>query len=63
MRDMPPVWKRSTYCSTCACVEVAKTATAVLLRDSKNPDQAPLAFTLAEWDGFQDRVLETVRSR
>ncbi|GAA4938975.1 DUF397 domain-containing protein [Actinoplanes utahensis] len=63
MRDTTTGWQRSTFCSTGACVEVAVDGAAVALRDSKNPEQAPLVFTLSEWDGFQELVLQVGRSR
>lgn len=51
-------WHRSSYCSNGTCVEVATTSTGtVLLRDGKNPDQPPLAFTRDQWAQF----LQTVR--
>lgn len=45
---------RSTYCSDGACVEAGQDCDDVLIRDSKNPDQAPLRFTHAEWQAFVD---------
>jgi hypothetical protein len=58
-------WKRSTYCSTGACVEVAFRKSSysggngcvevghddgrVLVRDSKNPDAEPVSFQRSEW--------------
>jgi len=50
--DMTPQWQKSSYCGTNACVEVAQTSDAVLVRDSKNPQAAPLAFTADEWSAF-----------
>ena len=47
-----PQWQKSSYCGTNACVEVAQTSDAVLIRDSKNPQVAPLAFTADEWVAF-----------
>ena len=47
-----PQWQKSSYCGTAACVEVAQTSDAVLVRDSKNPQIAPLAFTADEWVAF-----------
>ncbi|MFI5915681.1 DUF397 domain-containing protein [Dactylosporangium sp. NPDC051541] len=35
-----------------ACVEVATLANLVLVRDSKSPDEAVLAFTGSEWRDF-----------
>jgi Domain of unknown function (DUF397) len=34
------------------CVEVARTGTSCLIRDSKNPDGARLAVTPQEWAAF-----------
>lgn len=60
-------WRRSSFCSNGTCVEVAwrtaslNTGTCVevgrdgdqfLVRDSKHPEQQPLAFNRAEWDAF-----------
>jgi len=45
-------WRRSSYCGSNACVEVAKVAERFLIRDSKNPDSAPLEFSAEEWRAF-----------
>ncbi|MDI6100563.1 DUF397 domain-containing protein [Actinoplanes sp. NEAU-A12] len=45
-------WRRSRRCSTGACVEVARTTDRFLVRDSKNLDTAPLAFTRQQWTAF-----------
>jgi predicted secreted Zn-dependent protease len=45
-------WRRSRQCSAGSCVEVAATGEAILVRDSKNLDVPPLAFTRAEWEAF-----------
>jgi hypothetical protein len=50
--NMTPQWQKSSYCGTNACVEVAQTADAILVRDSKNPHLAPLTFTQDEWSAF-----------
>jgi uncharacterized protein DUF397 len=50
--DDTPQWHKSSYCGTSACVEVAQTSDVVLVRDSKNPQAAPLAFTTDEWTAF-----------
>jgi hypothetical protein len=47
-----PDWRRSTTCGNATCIEVAKVDDQYLIRDSKNPDAAPLTFTKAEWDSF-----------
>jgi Domain of unknown function (DUF397) len=49
-------WLRSSYCADAACVEVAMADDEVLVRDSKNPDQA-LQFSRTEWSGFQDGIV------
>jgi predicted secreted Zn-dependent protease len=46
------VWRRSQSCGNGACVEVAKADDRYLVRDSKNPDAAPLSFTRDEWVTF-----------
>ena len=51
-----PAWSRSSRCGTSTCVEVAKVADHYLIRDSKNPDMAPLSFTPDEWDAFVEGV-------
>ena len=46
------VWRRSPACASGACVEVAFDGDRVLIRDSKNPEREPLAFTAEEWHAF-----------
>ncbi|GIM95281.1 DUF397 domain-containing protein [Paractinoplanes toevensis] len=45
-------WRKSSKCASNACVEVAKVEGGVMVRDSKNPDHAPLKFTPEEWLAF-----------
>jgi hypothetical protein len=45
-------WRKSSRCGSSTCVEVAKVGEDYLVRDSKNPQSAPLTFTPAEWDAF-----------
>ncbi|MGX6605638.1 DUF397 domain-containing protein [Micromonosporaceae bacterium Da 78-11] len=47
-----PAWTKSTYCGNTGCVEVANDGETILMRDSKNPDAAPLTFDRAEWTAF-----------
>lgn len=50
-------WRKATRSNTNgACVEVRKTADAVEVRHSKNPDGEVLSFTFAEWDAFTGGV-------
>jgi hypothetical protein len=45
-------WRRSTRCSTGACVEVAEGVDAVLVRDSKQPEGGNLRIDHAAWMSF-----------
>ncbi|WP_306661499.1 DUF397 domain-containing protein [Mangrovihabitans endophyticus] len=51
-----PKWTKSSRCSGGNCIEVAKVADQYLIRDSKNPDITPLAFTADEWTAFVEGV-------
>ncbi|WP_229071862.1 DUF397 domain-containing protein [Actinoplanes sp. DH11] len=51
-----PAWRKSSRCGTSTCVEVAKVENQYLIRDSKNPEAAALAFTKDEWDAFVEGV-------
>lgn len=59
MQGLPPVgWHRSTYSDDFdnACVEVARDCGRVLVRDSKDLDQVPLAVGTGAWSDFVDVV-------
>jgi hypothetical protein len=45
-------WRRSSACADHACVEVAEAGAYVYLRDGKQPDDAVLRFSRAEWEAF-----------
>ncbi|WP_432980931.1 DUF397 domain-containing protein [Dactylosporangium sp. CA-233914] len=45
-------WRRSSFCGSDACVEVASTADVILVRDADNPSGAQLTFTRADWEAF-----------
>jgi hypothetical protein len=47
-----PAWRKSSRCGTSTCVEVARDGDRILMRDSKHPEMAPLAFGEAEWAAF-----------
>jgi hypothetical protein len=51
---MELAWFKSSYSSNegGVCVEVAETATAVLVRDSKDKSGPQLAFDPAAWQAF-----------
>jgi hypothetical protein len=50
--DTPLDWRKSAYCSSSGCIEVAVDADAYLVRDSKNPDGPRLTFDQSEWTAF-----------
>ena len=45
-------WRRSSACTTGACVEVAIVDDSYLVRDSKDPSGAVLTFDREEWAAF-----------
>ncbi|HET6529636.1 MAG TPA: DUF397 domain-containing protein [Actinoplanes sp.] len=51
-------WQRA--CSSGACIEVAKVADRILIRDSKNPEAAPLSFSGKEWEEFVRAIKDDV---
>ncbi|GHC91653.1 hypothetical protein GCM10007079_39180 [Nocardiopsis terrae] len=70
MSTNPSGWHKSSYSANGAnCVEVAAASghevvvenkeagdVVFVVRDSKNPEAAPLVFTRAEWDAFVEGV-------
>ncbi|MDS1272054.1 DUF397 domain-containing protein [Lipingzhangella sp. LS1_29] len=56
-QDLP--WRTSSYSSTGGgqCVEVAPTATAVAVRDSRRPQDVVLQFSNTEWSDFLSGVV------
>lgn len=49
------VWRKANMSAqNGSCVEVARLAGAVAVRDSKDPDGAKLVFAPAEWESFLD---------
>jgi hypothetical protein len=54
-----PDWRKSTYCGSQSCVEVADlTAPAILIRDGKNPDGSVLSFGRGPWAAFVTGIKE-----
>jgi len=51
-----PEWYRSSSCTSGSCIEVATVADRILIRDSKSPEAAVLAFTRDEWNAFARAV-------
>jgi hypothetical protein len=52
-----PMWRKSSKCANCACVEVAMISNdEYLIRDSKQPEAPALSFTGEEWTAFVDGV-------
>ncbi len=63
MSDTPPSsldWKISSASGGTACVEVAFSAEAVCVRDSKNPSGGMLQFPKASWRDFVAGVNQTL---
>jgi Domain of unknown function (DUF397) len=52
--EVQPQWQ--SPCGNGTCVEVAEVAGRFLIRDSKNPDAAPLDFSADEWNAFVTAV-------
>jgi Domain of unknown function (DUF397) len=47
-------WRKSTWCDTNSCVEVALVGSRIAVRDSKDKNGPVLAFTGPEWSAFLD---------
>lgn len=47
-----PHWRRSTFCASSACIEVAKVADRYLLRDSNHPEAPGIEVSADEWTAF-----------
>jgi hypothetical protein len=45
-------WRRSTYCSSGGCVEVAKAPQTVRVRDAKDPEGPSLVVSVEAWREF-----------
>ena len=49
----PTDWRKSSYCGSQSCVEVADLmAPDILVRDGKNPDGSVLSFEREPWGAF-----------
>ena len=49
-------WRKSTYCSGGDCVEIGAAGAGAVVRDSKDPGGAVLAFAAASWERFTARL-------
>lgn len=47
-----PAWRKSSFCASGECVEVAEQNGMIVLRDSKEPDGGMLSCTSGEWQLF-----------
>ncbi|MFC4068898.1 DUF397 domain-containing protein [Actinoplanes subglobosus] len=45
-------WRRSSFCNNGACVEVAFFEGSVFVRDTKDPQREPIAYSSDEWRAF-----------
>lgn len=45
-------WRRSSFCASGECVEIAASDGAILVRDSKVPQGPPLRYTKSEFRAF-----------
>jgi Domain of unknown function (DUF397) len=52
----PIQWRRTSFCGNAECVEVAQHDQMILVRDSKDPDRAPLQYTRAEFRAFAEGI-------
>ena len=56
-RDSTLIWRKSSASGAdSGCVEVAKSGSSVLVRDTANRSGAVLAFTCAQWLGLLRRI-------
>ena len=45
-------WRKSSRCNSVGCIEVRRNESQILIRDSKEPDLAPLRYNTEEWAAF-----------
>lgn len=57
MDDQSPQWTKSSFCNADMCVEVARVAGGVWIRDSKLAVSPVLTFTAAEWEAFRRALI------
>jgi hypothetical protein len=49
-------WRRSTYCSSGGCIEVACEPCEVHVRDTTDPEGPSLVVSIEAWRGFIESV-------
>jgi hypothetical protein len=47
-----PAWRKSSFCASGECVEIAQQNGAIMLRNSKDPTSRVLRYTAEEWRSF-----------
>ncbi len=47
-----PAWRKSSFCASGECIEVAAQSGMIVLRDSKEPSGGMLRYTTEEWQSF-----------
>jgi hypothetical protein len=47
----PPAWRKTSFCASRECVEVAHEDGMIVLRDSKEPPRY-VRYTVEEWESF-----------
>ncbi|WP_367324802.1 DUF397 domain-containing protein [Streptomyces sp. HUAS ZL42] len=52
--EEPLIWKTSTYTNSGSCVEWARPATGVLVRDTKARECGTVPVSAPAWQGFVD---------
>lgn len=51
-----PDWRKSSYCESSGCIEVAVSGESVLVRDSKDPHSPVLRISKDAWQAFVDEI-------
>ena len=51
-RPMAVVWRVSSWSNGTACIEVAKSEAAILVRDTKNRERGILTLPFTAWEDF-----------
>lgn len=51
-KQSEPAWRKSSFCASGECVEVAEYNGMIMVRDSKEPGGSVLRYTTEEWQSF-----------